>query len=111
MDEQYDQIADLKQQIADLDKEIAVLRTKLCAGDEARKLQASEYERRLTELNHAHKQQLDRNAEYISREAWELYRAELEKWRREVDAWRWISIGAGASGGGLVAYLLQTVLK
>jgi hypothetical protein len=44
---------------------IAVLETKLTAADEARALQAREYERRLSDLNHAHAQAEARNANFV----------------------------------------------
>ena len=89
--------------------EIAVLKERLASTAEAIKKQAIEYERRLQELNHAHQQQMDRNAQYVSREAWEIYNGKMDDWRREVDRWRWISIGAGCAGGGGVALLLKAL--
>lgn len=50
---------------------IAVLETKLQSADEARVLQAREYERRLQDLNHAHQQAVDRNATFVSRELYD----------------------------------------
>lgn len=99
---------------------IAILETRVSGLKENIDLQAKEYERRLQELNHAHQIQMDRNAQYISREAFELYStgvasstairtAEIDKWRREIDQWRWISIGAGLCGGGLVAMLARLI--
>jgi hypothetical protein len=50
---------------------IAVLETLLKKADEARALQAREYERRLQDLNHAHQQAMERNATFVSRELYE----------------------------------------
>jgi hypothetical protein len=47
---------------------IAILETKLHDADDARKLQASEYERRLNSLNHAHQKALEERAAVVSRE-------------------------------------------
>ena len=88
---------------------IAVLESLLQGLRENIALQAKEYERRLTELNHAHQNQIDRNAQYVSREAWELKLSEQESWRREVDRWRWIAVGAGIAGGGLTAIVTRLI--
>lgn len=71
--------------------EIAVLKEKLAGVREAISKQALEYERRLQELNHAHQQQQDRNAQYVSREAWEARNEMMDDWRRDVDKSRWIA--------------------
>jgi hypothetical protein len=47
---------------------IAVLETRLHAADEARRLQAAEYERRLDLLNHAHQKALEERTVVVSRE-------------------------------------------
>jgi hypothetical protein len=47
---------------------IAVLETRLKMADDARELQAKEYERRLDDLNHEHKRNIERNAAFVSRE-------------------------------------------
>ncbi len=86
---------------------LAVLETRLNGTIENITLQAREYERRLGELNHAHQQQVDRNAEYVSRELWDTKVAEWETWRRQIDQWRWISIGVAAGAGGLAGYIAR----
>lgn len=101
----------MAESLAALDKELAVLRAELEASQEARVLQAKEYERRLQELNHAHQIQTERNAQYISREAFELYTAKVDEWRRAVDQWRWFAIGAGIAGGGLTGGLLSRLMS
>ena len=67
------------------ERAIAVLKTRLRAEEAARKL-----------LRHEHEQQASRNLE-------------LEVWRRQVDRWRWMSIGAGLAGGGLVAMISKAL--
>ncbi len=88
---------------------IAVLQEQITGLKDAIVLQAKENERRLQELNHAHQAQIDRNAQYVSREAFELRTREIDKWRREVDMWRWISIGAGIAGGGAAAAVFKVL--
>jgi hypothetical protein len=56
---------------------IAVLETKLTATDEARKLQAVEYERRLAELNHAHSRTREDRAGLVTRELHDALEREL----------------------------------
>src|SRR5437667_5151568 len=92
--------------IAELRTEIEILKVRLEAANEAKQLQAREYERRLMELNHAHAEQVERNAQYVSREAFDLAHQaheakddarfrELETRFRLLDRWLWLSIGAG----------------
>lgn len=50
---------------------IAVLETKLTEADRARILQATEYERRLDVLNHAHQKALEERAAVVSNEKFE----------------------------------------
>jgi hypothetical protein len=50
---------------------IAILETKLHAADEARTLQAKEYERRLQDLNHAHQKAVEERATVVSRELYD----------------------------------------
>lgn len=99
---------------------VAVLEERIRNLDKALELQAREYSRRLEELNHSHQQQVDRNAMYVSRESWELSNKELNKaleiraqenavWQRAVDRWRWISVGAGVAGGGIIAGLTRLI--
>jgi hypothetical protein len=47
---------------------IAVLEEKVQAAEREKILQAKEYERRLSDLNHAHEQAVKRNAEFVSSE-------------------------------------------
>ena len=50
-----------------------------------RERQATEYARRLQELNHAHDQAVERNATFISREIFEAAFNQWDIWRRGVD--------------------------
>jgi len=90
---------------------IAVLETELRSMKDALRLQAIEYERRLQDLNHAHQQQVDRNAQYISREIWEAYLKEDNTWKRSIDQWRWTSVGIGAGLGAAGGAALSSILK
>ena len=91
--------------LADLDKQIAVLQERLRASEIALSSQAREYERRLTELNHAHQQQQDRNAQYVSREAWELNNKEGEARLNVIERQQSRAYGIGA-GFALAASIL-----
>lgn len=56
---------------------IALLEAKLVAADEARGLQAREYERRLTELNHAHARAMEERGTFASRELHDSFEREM----------------------------------
>ncbi len=64
---------------------IAVLQTEVTNLKQSIKLQAAEYERRLGELNHAHQIATERNAEFVSREAFEQRDKELDNRIRELN--------------------------
>jgi ElaB/YqjD/DUF883 family membrane-anchored ribosome-binding protein len=97
--------------IHELDKLIAILQERLRSSDEALKSQAREYERRLQELNHAHAQQIARNAEYVPRESFDSRNAQIDEWRREVDKWRWISIGAASVTGTVTGIIGALIIR
>lgn len=93
---------------------IAVLEERVRGLDKALLLQASEYERRLDELNHAHAQQVERNAQYVSRELWDSRNKEVDDWRRAVDnrLSRNVGIAIGVSAvAGLAVSLIVQVLR
>ena len=101
---------------------IAVLESQLHGLRDNIVLQAKEYERRLSELNHEYQRQTERNAQYVSREAWELRSREIERAmelrNKEVDSrllagdkWRWISIGASGAGGGLLGAFISKLFS
>jgi hypothetical protein len=64
---------------------IAVLETQLAAAGDARDLQAREYERRLSDLNHAHQQASERNAEFVPRALHDSLERELRTLIKSVD--------------------------
>ena len=94
----------------ELDRKIAVLQTELICAKDAVIKQAAEYERRLTELNHSHRQQVERNAHYVSREAWDLRNKELDSRLLNIDRWRWMSVGAASAIGGILGALIQRLM-
>jgi hypothetical protein len=72
---------------------LAVLEERLLRFEDAKKLQAAEYERRLQSLNHAHEQAIERNAEFVSSE---LHNATLRELRTSVDTVRNETLTAAA---------------
>ena len=92
---------------------IARLQEQVKALQEAIKLQAAEYERRLAELNHAHKVAAQRNSEFVSIAIWSEQRealiqklAALENWRaRTTGTMIGVAIGSSIAGGSLGALL------
>ena len=46
--------------------------------------QATEYERRLTELNHAHEKQVEDQARYVSLDSYKGWQAEINAWKNNV---------------------------
>ena len=90
--------------------EIAVLKERITGMKGEISKQALEYERRLQELNHAHQQQQDRNAQYVSREAWEARNAMIDAWRRDVDKQRWVAAAVAsliAAGVSILAGVIR----
>jgi len=51
----------------------AQLSAQLAAAEKALSIQAAEYERRLTALNHAHEQAREKERDFIQRETYETY--------------------------------------
>jgi hypothetical protein len=85
----------MAEQNANIVRDIAVIQTKLDNILIAIEKQAKEYERRLQELNHAHQQQMDRNATYIARETYEAdgktmdaKMGALSKQVNDIDTWK-----------------------
>jgi len=85
----------------ELKTQIAVLQEKIASMQEAKVLQAKEYERRLEELNHAHAKAEQRNADYLPRELFERTMEELRLWRERVD--HSISTAQGSRAGVFAA--------
>lgn len=74
-------------EIQELTVKIAVLEERIRGREEALQLQASEYERRLDDLNHEHDKNKERNAEFVRREQYDATLNSLTVWRRTVDDW------------------------
>jgi hypothetical protein len=107
---------------------IAVLETKLISANEARKLQAEEYERRLTELNHIQATANQDRAKFVTADLFyakvdDILRTrdtkfhELDVWRNQIDTWRAkvtgiaLSIGAAAGiAGGIISSLITRLI-
>ena len=82
---------------------IAVLEEKIRSLKEAIGHQATEYARRLDELNHAHAQATSDKNKFITSELFYSKWDDMVKWRSEMDVWRsrviGIAIGLGTVGG------------
>jgi hypothetical protein len=72
---------------------LAVLEERLLRFEDAKKLQAVEYERRLQSLNHAHDQAVESKANFVSTE---LHNATLRELRTSVDTVRNETLTAAA---------------
>jgi len=85
---------------------IAVLEEKIAGLQKAIELQGLEYERRLTELNHAHAQAAADKNKFVTSEMFYAYKDSVNTWQREMEVWRsrviGIGIGSGLVGGGAV---------
>ncbi len=90
---------------------IAVLEAELDSLRDAIKLQAQEYERRLTELNHAHSRATDDRNKFVTTDLFYSKQDELSKWRSELDQWRsriiGIAIGVSAMTGAVVGLMMR----
>jgi hypothetical protein len=69
-----------------LEVRVARLEERGRADKDARKLQASEYQRRLSELNHAHEEARRVLGTYLPRETWEAWLKEEAARREKADA-------------------------
>lgn len=74
--------------------------------DKARNLQAKEYERRLTVLNHAHEQNLERNAEFVSKDKFESFRQEFQEYKETTDKARQLSLGSALGMNRTIAVIV-----
>jgi hypothetical protein len=85
---------------------IAVLEEKIAGLQKAISLQAAEYERRLTELNHAHAQATTERRQFLQQDVFMTFKDANNNWQREMEVWRsrviGIGIGSGLAGGGVV---------
>ena len=94
---------DLRVAVQELTVEIAVLTERLEASKDALKVQASEYARRLMELNNAHERAERVLGTYVTRESFEQTIRELEGWRRAVDGDRASSSGRNSTYTSVIA--------
>ncbi len=94
---------------------IAILETEVDNLREAIRLQANEYERRLTELNHAHARATDDRNKFVTTDLFYSKQDELSKWRNELDQWRsrimGIAFGVSAATGALAGVIMRLFLK
>lgn len=94
---------------------IAVLEAIIDGLKDSIVLQAKEYERRLTELNHAHARATTDAARFVTAELFYSKYDELAKWRSELDQWRsrviGIAIGAGLAAGGMGGLVTGLLLR
>ena len=101
---------------------LAIMEERVSSIQTATRLQATEYERRLQELNHAHAQQAERNALYLPREYFDMHHSQLESevesTRRaielrlvELELWRWKSTGIAIGAGGVLGALISFLMK
>ena len=84
----------LEHKIEALDKHVDL---RFCALEKARALQAQEYERRLTELNHAHERALKVSMLTTPRELFDIHVSEDTKKHDEVN--RYIAANTGRDKG------------
>src|ERR1700691_3540245 len=88
---------------------IAVLEEKVAAQRREIIDQAKEYERRLTELNHAHDKQVRDQQTYVSGDQFRGWQGEMNSWRAQVSGD--LSKLQGREGGsaGVRAIVLQII--
>jgi hypothetical protein len=70
---------------ASSETKIAILEERIRGMRENTDKQALEYERRLTELNHAHEKQVRDQATYVSSDRYEGWQGEMNAWRADVN--------------------------
>ena len=124
---------DLHKTIQELTIEVAVLKTRIDAKEHALAIQAKEYERRLHDLNDAHRLARDTLATYLPREIFDkehnalqnqvaynavrleetvnskLYLSDkevLSNWRREVDQDRSKQLGSKATTTSIISIMI-----
>lgn len=91
---------------------IAVLEEKVAAAEREKLLQAREYERRLTDLNHAHEKQVKDQQTYISEDKFNGFIGEINAWRGTIDAWKTtvVSTLSGFEGGKTGSTVLRNLV-
>ena len=98
---------DLHKTIQELTIEVAVLKTRVNGKEEALRIQAAEYERRLDDLNHAHALARQTLATYLPREIFDKIWSGWEDWRRAVDDDRSTQAGGRAMLMAIIAIVLS----
>ena len=81
----------------DIHTRVAVLEAQRVSDQEHKALQAIEYERRLTDLNHAHEKQVADQATYISGDKFEGFVREFYQWRDQTQ--KTLTLLEGRTGG------------
>ena len=93
----------------DYHSRIAVFESEIRWLKENIALQAREYERRLSELNHAHAQATMDRTHFVNAELFYSKMDEWARWRNDIDTWRakvvGIAIGVGAVSGGVAGVI------
>lgn len=108
-----ERLAKVEERINGLDR---VISDNIEGLNNATKLQAAEYARRLDELNHAHQQALEDRGQFVRKDSCAAIHALLQPWRKEVSdalsemrgqtkAWV-LAMGLGAS---LLAVLMHFI--
>jgi len=87
--------------MAEIDIKVAVLEEQVLSLRREIEHQAVEYQRRLSELNHAHDKQVADQATYVSSDRYEGWQGEMNGWRQQVSAK--LSELEGRSGGVMTA--------
>jgi hypothetical protein len=92
---------------------IAILEERLRGMRDAIEKQAREYERRLTELNHAHEKQVQDQSTYVSSDRYEGWQGEINAWKLDVS--KQLTIMEGRSTGivkvqGLIFQILPMLI-
>jgi hypothetical protein len=100
---------------ADQQVKIAVLENEVRNLKSAIELQAKEYERRLSDLNHAHAQATVDKSKFVSGELFYAKLDEVAKWRSEMEKWQskviGIAIGLGSAAGGIAGIIASFIAR
>ncbi len=101
--------------IRELIQRTAVLETSFSADQATLNRQALEYERRLTELNHAHNQILQERGAMVTRDQFDSRNREVDRAVSDLIVWKskviGYAMGAGAASGVIVGLLTKLVTK
>lgn len=89
------------------DTKIAILEERLRSLRQEIDKQAKEYERRLTELNHAHDKQVADQSTYVSSDRYEGWQGEMNAWKTEMSKKMTLIEGNSAGAGSVQRLVLQ----